>query len=214
MLPDTHLIVGDIQGPGSLENLPPDFVGKCNKIFSSATLHWCSRDPRAVLINVHKILEVGGLFVAEMGGDGNIASTNYIIFLIFQRQLNADIGVRDALHAALRKRGIDPVARDPWFFPTADQYMGLLRSANLDPLQASLYPRSTPFADLSEWVRLFGKQFLQGMDPEDEQELVDEVVSRCRESGVCYWDDEKKSWYLDYVRLRIIAVKAEGRGNF
>jgi hypothetical protein len=133
--------------------------------------------------------------------------------LIFRRQLNANIyglGVRDAIHSALRKRGIDPVARDPWFFPTADQYTRLLRSANLDPIQASLCPRSTPFTDLSEWVRLFGKQFLEGIDPEDEQELVNEVVARCRESGVCYWDDEKKSWYLDYVRLRVVAVKAGG----
>ena len=75
MLPDTHLIVGDIQGQAFLEELPPDFVGKCNKIFSNAALHWCSKDPLAVLVNVHKILEKGGLFVAEMGGHGNVAGT-------------------------------------------------------------------------------------------------------------------------------------------
>jgi hypothetical protein len=91
--------------------------------------------------------------------------------------------------------------------------MGLLRSANLDPLQASLYPRPTPFADLAEWVRLFGKQFLEGIDPEDEQGLVNDVVARCRDGGACYWDEEKKSWYLDYVRLRIVAVKVGGNGN-
>ena len=83
MLSDTHLIVGDIQGQGFLGELPPDFVGRCNKIFSSATLHWCKKDPLAVLLNVHKILEVGGLFVAEMGGHGNIASTE-IPFWIFR----------------------------------------------------------------------------------------------------------------------------------
>jgi SAM-dependent methyltransferase len=66
-LPNAHLIVGDIQGPEFLERLPPDFVGKCDKIFSSAALHWCKRDPVQVLVNAHMILRRGGLFVAEMG---------------------------------------------------------------------------------------------------------------------------------------------------
>jgi hypothetical protein len=48
---------------------------------------------------------------------------------------------------------------------------------------------------------------LEGIESEDEPELVDEVVASCRESGVCHWDEEKKLWYLDYVRLRVIAVK-------
>jgi trans-aconitate methyltransferase len=74
-LPDTHLIVGDIQSQEFLEKLPPGIVGKCNKIFSNAALHWCSKDPLAVLVNSYKILETGGLFVAEMGGYGNVAST-------------------------------------------------------------------------------------------------------------------------------------------
>ena len=72
MLPDTHLIVGDIQDGNFLGELPSDLVGKFDKIFSSATLHWCSRDPLAVLMNVHHLLKGGGLFVAEMGGRGNI----------------------------------------------------------------------------------------------------------------------------------------------
>ena len=74
----------------------------------------------------------------------------------------------------------------------------------------SLHPRETPFEDLAEWVRLFGKQFLEGIDPEDERELIDEVVARCRQSGGCHWDDEKKLWYLDYVRLRVVAVNTGG----
>jgi len=78
MLPDTHLIVGDIQGRGFLKELPPDLVGNCDKIFSNAALHWCRKDPLAVLMNVHRILKEGGLFVAEMGGHGNIAGTTSV----------------------------------------------------------------------------------------------------------------------------------------
>lgn len=118
------------------------------------------------------------------------------------------LGVRDALHTALRKREIDPVARDPWFYPTPDQYIGLLKTAKLVPLQVSLHPRVTPFGDLARWIRLFGGKFLEGIKSEDEPKLVNEVVASCRESGTCHWDEEKKLWYLDYVRLRIIAMKA------
>jgi hypothetical protein len=113
------------------------------------------------------------------------------------------------LHTALRKRGIDPVARDPWFYPTPDQYIGLLRSASLVPLRVSLHPRATPFADLAGWIRLFGGKFLEGIKSEDEPDLVNEVVASCRDSGACHWDEEKQLWYLDYVRLRIIAVNAQ-----
>jgi hypothetical protein len=74
MLPGTHLIMGDIQNRTFVGELPSDLIGKCDKVFSSATLHWCSRDPLGVLVNVHHLLKGGGLFVAEMGGCGNIAS--------------------------------------------------------------------------------------------------------------------------------------------
>ena len=203
--------MGDIQDRKFLGELPPDLVGKWDKIFSNATLHWCSRDPLAVLISVHHLLKEGGLFVAEMGGCGNIAGMNSSLYIheamVVEHRFYVQ-GVRDALHTALRKRGNDPVARDPWFYPTPDQYMRLLRSANLVPLQVSLHPRVTPFADLDGWIRLFGRQFLEEIESEDKPELVNEVVGSCRESGACHWDEEKQLWYLDYVRLRIIAMKA------
>ncbi|KAI9443058.1 S-adenosyl-L-methionine-dependent methyltransferase [Lactarius indigo] len=189
-LPDTLLIKCDIQAPQLLEELPPDFVGRCDKIFSNAVLHWCSRDPLGVLANVRRVLKAGGLFVAEMGGHGNVAD------------------VRNALHDALLKRGIDPVARDPWFFPTPDQYTQLLKSANLHPLSVTLHPRETPIADLAGWIRLFcGHNFLEGIEPEDEQEIICEVVATCRKADRCRWDEQKKLWYLDYVRLRVTATK-------
>ncbi|KAF8258468.1 S-adenosyl-L-methionine-dependent methyltransferase, partial [Lactarius quietus] len=168
---ETLLIKCDIQSPQLLEEFPPDFVGKYDKIFSNAALHWCSRDPLSVLKNARKILKVGGLFVAEMGGHGNVAD------------------VRNALNAALLKRELDPTSRDPWFFPTPDQYTQLLKSANLHPLNVVLQPRETPIVDLADWIRLFcGHNFLEGIDSEDEQEIIREVVASCRKAGRCRWD--------------------------
>lgn len=67
--------------------------------------------------------------------------------------------------------------------------------------------------DLAGWIRLFGQQFLEGMKSEDEQEFVNEVVTSCRQIDGCQWDEEKKLWYLDYVRLRIVAVKVSGHDD-
>jgi hypothetical protein len=118
-------------------------------------------------------------------------------------------GVRDALHATLRKRGIDPVARDPWFFPTPDEYTELLRLTDFRPFYAALHPRATPVADLWGWIRLFGRPFLEGVGPEEEQAFVSEVVEVCRKSGAWRLDRDGKSWELEYVRLRILAVKGD-----
>ena len=72
-------------------------------VFSNAVLHWIP-DAAAVVAGVRRLLRAGGRFVGEFGGAGNIAT------------------VRDALHAALRRRGVDAPAHDPWYFPTAAEY--------------------------------------------------------------------------------------------
>jgi hypothetical protein len=118
-------------------------------------------------------------------------------------------GVRDVLHAALRKRGIDPVARDPWFFPAPDQYTELLKLADFRPSYVSLHLRPTLVPDLGGWIRLFGRHFLEGIGPEEEQAFVNEVVETCRRSGAWRRDRDEKSWVLDYVRLRVVAVKGD-----
>jgi hypothetical protein len=40
----------------------------------------------------------------------------------YESPLSDRIGVRGAIHQALLKRGIDPIPRDPWYYPTARQY--------------------------------------------------------------------------------------------
>jgi SAM-dependent methyltransferase len=212
-LPDTHLIVGDIQDLAFLEKLPPDFVRKCDKIFSNAALHWCKRDPVGVLMNAHTILKPGGLFVAEMGGHGNVSGADLSIRVTSKRPkyMFYCLGVRDALHTALHKRGIDPVARDPWFFPLPDEYTELLKLADFRPLSVSLHPRATTVADLGGWIRLFGRRFLEGIGPEEEQVIVNEVVETCRMSGAWREARDRKSWGLEYVRLRVVAMKGDIR---
>ncbi len=51
-------------------------------------------------------------FVGEFGGHGNMAA------------------VRVAMHAALWRRGVDPLEVDPWYFPTPREYRRLLESVS------------------------------------------------------------------------------------
>ena len=44
------------------------------------------------------------------------------VLVYFMIAESTSIGVRGALHQALLKRGIDPIPRDPWYYPTARQY--------------------------------------------------------------------------------------------
>ncbi|KAI0051060.1 S-adenosyl-L-methionine-dependent methyltransferase [Auriscalpium vulgare] len=189
-IPPTHLIVADIQLPDFVqEHFPPHLVGKCDKVFSNAALHWCARDPRGALLSAQRLLREGGVIVGEMGGQGNVA------------------GVRDALYTVLRGRGVDAAARDPWFFPSPEEYAQLLVSSGLRPVHTSLHPRPTPVEDLAAWLHVFcGHNFLAGFSPEEEDSVVNEVVALCREDERC-WDVASERWSLDYVRLRFIAEK-------
>jgi hypothetical protein len=42
------------------------------------------------------------------------------------------IGVRQALHSVLQRRGYNPVAFDPWFFPTPVHYRELLEQVGFE----------------------------------------------------------------------------------
>ncbi|KAG6815978.1 hypothetical protein H0H87_009681 [Tephrocybe sp. NHM501043] len=98
-----HAFVGDAQ---ALE-LPENMSGieqKFDAVFSNAALHWCKRNPAGVLESAKRVLKPGGRIAAEMGGFLNC------------------VGVRSAMHNVLRRRGYDPVPRDPWFFPSVEDY--------------------------------------------------------------------------------------------
>lgn len=90
---------GDTSPQGDLEEELPAF----DAVFTNAALHWV-RAPRTVIDGAKRVLRPGGRFVGEFGGHGNMAA------------------VRVAMHAALWRRGLDPLQVDPWYFPTPDEY--------------------------------------------------------------------------------------------
>ncbi|KAF9220491.1 S-adenosyl-L-methionine-dependent methyltransferase [Gyrodon lividus] len=155
--------------------------------FSNAALHWCKRNPAGVLEGLKRVLKKGGRFVCEMGGYTNC------------------IGVRICLYHAVRKRGFDPEAMDPWYFPTIEEYQTLLQTAGFRVESISLVPRLTPLNDggLRAWLQLFARgTFLKGFNDVDAETIIEEVVQMCEID----YKDQSGNWSLMYVRLRFAAT--------
>ena len=166
------------------EALP--FSGEFDAVFSNAVLHWV-RDQDAVLAGVHRALVSGGRFVAELGGKGNVAA------------------IRVALYEGLARRGHDAVALDPWFFPDAQHYEGLLVRNGFAVDSIELFPRPTPLpGDISGWLETFAQPFLAAVEGDARSALIDEAREALRPQLY----DPERGWTVDYVRLRFAASKA------
>ena len=160
-------------------------AGSFDAVFSNAVLHWIP-EAGEVVAGVHRLLRRGGRFVAELGGAGNIAV------------------VRGELHRALRRRGLDPAARDPWYFPTAEEYSALLERHGFAVTEIRLFPRPTPVpGTLLEWLATFVTPFTANLDAATWDEVAAEVSAatapRLRAAD--------GAWTVDYVRLRFRGVK-------
>jgi SAM-dependent methyltransferase len=155
-------------------------------VFSNAVLHWVKR-PDEALRGVSACLREGGRFVAELGAEGNVAS------------------VRAELHAALRRRGLDPRRADPWYFPSAEEYARRLGAHGFRVAELSAFERPTPLpGELREWLLTFAGSFLQALPVAQREPVLLEVAERLRER----LRREDGGWLLDYVRLRFRALRA------
>jgi len=155
-------------------------------VFSNAALHWMKQADR-VAESVALALRPGGRFVAEFGGQGNVAA------------------IADAVRAALAACGIDAGPRDPWYFPSVGEYANLLERHGFRVEFAALFDRPTPLADgeagLATWLDTFGQLYFAGMSPEEKAHAYALAEERAR--PVLFRDG---IWVADYVRIRIKAT--------
>ncbi|PFH53869.1 hypothetical protein AMATHDRAFT_136033 [Amanita thiersii Skay4041] len=185
-----HVFVADIQDPAEMDRLGPEACGRFDAVFTNASLHWCKQNPAGVLESAKQVLRPGGRIVGEMGG--------------FMNCIGYSLGVRSALHYALRKRGHDAERVDPWYFPSMEDYVKLLVSASFEPTHLSLTPRITPLSTgLFAWLNLFARPFfLQDLPDDQAEEVMQEVVEMCRRD--C--QDASGKWAMVYMRLRFSAI--------
>jgi SAM-dependent methyltransferase len=153
-------------------------------VFSNAALHWV-RGQDAMLAQVKRVLRPGGRFVAEMGGQGNIAA------------------IRVALIAVLARHGFGDFENDVNYYPTPDGYTRRLDHAGFHVERIELIPRPTPLGEggMPAWLRTFRHGVLEKL-PES---LREPVIVETTELLAHALRDEAGNWVADYVRLRFVA---------
>ncbi len=159
------------------------FSGAFDAVFSNAALHWM-KNAREVADRVREALRPGGRFVAEFGGEGNVAA------------------VHRALARALACHPAAAEFEDPWYFPSVATHRAVLESAGFEVVFIERFERPTPLpAGLDDWLRLFADHALGGLPDRVADDVVAGVEADVRDA---LWAPEQ-GWVMDYVRLRFEA---------
>jgi len=167
---------------GSVTALP--YEEAFDAVFSNAMLHWV-KEARLAVQNIAKSLKTGGRFVCEFGGEGNAFVLVRAMEEVFA--VHPEFGLFD----------------NPWYFPSVDEYRTLLESEGFRVTYAELIPRPTPMDDIMHWLDIF----TNGVTKHLSQEQFEIFKSECRDSLKTKIYSEEEGWVLDYVRLRVKAVR-------
>lgn len=148
-------------------------------VFSNAALHWMPEASR-VIRSVAAALKPGGRFVFEMGALGNIA-------IILE---------------ALRK--VLPAAKNPWYFPSAAQYAGLLEEHGFEVILLETFERihtlEHPEKGMREWLEMFCGMWFENVKFDAAAAEIETLLR-----PKLFWGG---LWHADYRRLRVIASAA------
>jgi trans-aconitate methyltransferase len=157
-------------------------------VFSNAAIHWM-KDPEAVVRSVWQALRPFGRFVAEFGGKGNLKAIHSTLL--------------DAVRKAIAPREPQPSYK---YYPSIGEYATLLEKHGFRVTFAAHFDRPTPLEEgedgLRNWLRTFTDNFLNSVPAEKRDHVIQEVEDRLRPE--LYRDG---TWFADYKRIRIVAVK-------
>jgi trans-aconitate methyltransferase len=154
-------------------------------VFSNATLHWI-KEPERVISEIVRLLKPEGRFVAEFGGQGNIAKL-----------------VSAAERAWIRLKLPQPMP-NPWYYPSLPEYAGLLEKHGLRVTYAILFDRPTPLEEgehgLGNWLRMFGGEIFGRLSEGDRDRFIENTLNEA--SSELF---NGHHWVIDYRRLRLVS---------
>ena len=155
--------------------------------FSNATFHWIKKQDKAIQC-VYNNLKHGGRFVYEMGAKHNIEN----------------------IHSAIKKILIT----DGWeentkielnYFSSAGEQSVLLERAGFTISKIIQFERPTELIGqdgMKNWIIQFCHPFFKNIPQDKIEDIIDKAVSLLKETNY-----QNGTWYADYRRLRIKAVK-------
>ncbi len=163
------------------------FKEQFDGVFSNAVLHWIT-EPEKVVAGVWLALKPGGRFVAEFGGKGNIKL------------------IVSALNNAIQAAGYPAINLNPWYFPSIGEYGTLLEKQGLQLIYAILFDRPIPLEDgengIRNWIKMFASSFFKDIPVDQQASILANIENQLRPSLY-----RNSTWYADYRRIRIIAIK-------
>ena len=107
----------------------------------------------------------------------------------------------------MRIRGYDNQSNlDLWYFPSIGEYTTELESAGFSILFAEHYDRPTELADanagIKDWLSMFAESFFNGVSENHREKIKNEVQEKIKEKCLI-----NGKWFVDYKRIRIVAIK-------
>ena len=161
-------------------------------VVSNAALHWMPR-AEAVLLGAAALLRPGGRFVAELGGEGNIAALTAAI----EAGL-VDLGI-DVVHA-------QEAVGEGLHYPTPAEQAARLESTGFLVRRLEYFDRPTPLGvgdTPASWSRVFRPAARALVAPERQDRLDARIDAHAAAAGLAV----DGGWVLDYVRLRFVAER-------
>jgi len=166
-------------------------AGSFDAVLSNAALHWMTRQDDVVAA-LASVLRPGGRLVVEMGGAGNVAR------------------IAAALRAARAEVGLDPDLPTSWTFPSPGEQAARLERHGFVVRLVALYDRTTPLepgSTAADWVRMFGAALVDDVPRTSRLSFDHAVDAHARDLGLDRRPDGEPGWWIDYVRLRFLAVR-------
>ena len=177
--PDLHFAVMDA--------INLEFTEEFDAVFSNAVLHWI-KQPEKVIAGVWKSLKPGGRFVAEFGGKGNINS------------------IQTALERAIcQENSAFEKVSNPNYFPSIGEYSSLLEKQGFELTFATLFDRPTPLdgeSGMVNWLKMFRNSVLAAFSEDTQAKILANVEEQLRPTLY-----QNGTWFVDYRRLRVVAIK-------
>ena len=161
-----------------------EFENKFDAVFSNAVLHWVKQSKLAVQ-NINKVLRINGRFVAEFGGYNNIHT------------------IVEAINEVFISNPSYGTFNNPWYFPTIQEYKSILQQNGFEVKSISLKNRATPVDDILNWLKIFANGIISHLSLKEQEVFIEEVKKICEHKLY----SKEKAWILDYVRIRIEAIK-------